>query len=65
MVYESSPDDTSLAWATVDLESLKTAVPKVKQHIFIEEKVPWLVLPDDGAQRWQGVHEKNAGAESV
>jgi ubiquinone/menaquinone biosynthesis C-methylase UbiE len=59
MVYKSSSDDTSLALGTVDLKSLKAAIPKVKQHIFVEEKVPWEVLPDDGAPRLQGMSEKH------
>lgn len=39
--------------ATVDLESLKTeTTPKVIEHIFLREKAPWVVLPEDGAERW-------------
>jgi ubiquinone/menaquinone biosynthesis C-methylase UbiE len=58
MVFKSSPQEISLAWGTVNLESLEAAMPKVKQHIFVEEKVPWESLPDDGAPRWQGFLEK-------
>jgi hypothetical protein len=64
MVYKSSPDGTSLAWGTVEPGSLETAVPKVKQHIFVKEKVSWMVLPNDGAQRWPGMPEKNVKAET-
>jgi hypothetical protein len=51
MVYNA--EDTSLTWGSIDLESLKAAVPKVKQHIFLGEKAPWMVLPDDGAARYE------------
>ncbi|EXJ91036.1 hypothetical protein A1O1_04143 [Capronia coronata CBS 617.96] len=29
-----------------------TSLPRLGTHIFLKEKAPWFVLPDDGAQRW-------------
>lgn len=53
MVYTSDPDGMGLCMSTVDLESLKTEVaPKVVKHIFLREKAPWVVLPEDGTERW-------------
>ncbi|EXJ92725.1 hypothetical protein A1O3_01277 [Capronia epimyces CBS 606.96] len=31
-----------------------TALPRIGAHIFLKEKAPWVVLPDDGAERWDG-----------
>jgi hypothetical protein len=52
MVY-TAKDDTSLTWGSVDSESLQVAVPKVKKHMFLKEKAPWVVLPDDGADHYE------------
>ena len=53
MAYPSSPDEIGLVMATVDLDSLTSeSTPKVAKHIFLREKAPWVVLPDDGTERW-------------
>jgi hypothetical protein len=53
MCYSSEPDEMALCMATIDVESLKTEVaPKVVKHIFLREKAPWVVLPEDAAERW-------------
>jgi ubiquinone/menaquinone biosynthesis C-methylase UbiE len=52
MTYAFDEDETSLTMSSVDLESLKCEAPIVKKHIFLCEKAPWLVLADDGAERW-------------
>jgi hypothetical protein len=53
MSYASDPKGMGLCMATVDLESLKTEVaPKVVKHIFLREKAPWVVLPEDRTERW-------------
>ncbi|EMD67561.1 hypothetical protein GGP41_007440 [Bipolaris sorokiniana] len=53
MTYSSDPEWLYLCMATVDLESLKTeTTPKVIKHIFLREKAPWVVLPEDGTERW-------------
>lgn len=54
MTYPSDPDHLGLTVGTIDLESLAAEVPplKVSKHIFLKEKAPWVVLPDDGTERW-------------
>jgi hypothetical protein len=51
MIYDSQPTDLSLLMSTVDLDTFKGTMPKIKQHIFLKEKASWFVLPDDGAVR--------------
>jgi hypothetical protein len=34
---------------SIDPGSLKGEYPKIQQHIFVGEKAPWTVIPDDGA----------------
>lgn len=51
MAYHFQADAICLTMGSVDLESLKVEVPKVGNHIFVKEKAPWVVLPDDGAER--------------
>lgn len=38
--------------SSVDLESMICEPPVVKKHIFLREKAPWLMLAEDGADRW-------------
>ncbi|KAF1851206.1 S-adenosyl-L-methionine-dependent methyltransferase [Cucurbitaria berberidis CBS 394.84] len=53
MAFANDPKHISLTTATVDLESLTSdTTPKVARHIFLREKAPWVVLSDDGAERW-------------
>ncbi|KAF9695286.1 hypothetical protein EKO04_006860 [Ascochyta lentis] len=52
MVYSFLEDQVSLTMSSVDLESMKCEPPVVKKHIFLREKAPWLVLAEDGAERW-------------
>lgn len=52
MIYSFYEDEISLTMSSVDLESMTCDLPKVKKHIFLREKTPWLVLADDGAERW-------------
>jgi hypothetical protein len=54
MTYPSDPSGIGLVMATVDLESLTTeTTPKVVKHIFLREKAPWVVIPDDATvERW-------------
>ncbi|KAF2639053.1 S-adenosyl-L-methionine-dependent methyltransferase [Massarina eburnea CBS 473.64] len=53
MAYHFESTQTGLLMAGVDLETFKGTMPKIKQHIFLKEKAPWFVLPDDGAARLQ------------
>lgn len=53
MFYFSNPDVVSLTMATVNLDSMGLeTIPKVTKHIYLREKAPWVVLPDDGTERW-------------
>lgn len=52
MMYSFYEDEVSLTMGSVDLESMRCEPPKIRKHIFLREKAPWLVLSDDGAERW-------------
>lgn len=52
MVYSFREDGVSLTMSSVDLQSMKCEPPVVKKHIFLREKAPWLMLAEDGAERW-------------
>ncbi|CAO2649276.1 Nn.00g066610.m01.CDS01 [Neocucurbitaria sp. VM-36] len=53
MAYSLDPDHIGLTVATIDFASLTSdSPPKPSKHIFLREKAPWVVLPDDGAERW-------------
>ena len=52
MIYAFEPQEISLTLSSVDLNSMKCEPPTLKQHIFLQEKAPWFVLADDGAERW-------------
>ncbi|KAJ4400341.1 hypothetical protein N0V91_008800 [Didymella pomorum] len=52
MTYCFYEDEVSLTMSSVDLESMTCEPPKVRKHIFLREKASWLVLGDDGAERW-------------
>lgn len=51
MVYHFHAQVTALTMGSVNLETLKGEPPKVAQHIFLKEKAPWVMLPDDGTER--------------
>jgi hypothetical protein len=52
MAYSFQEDEVSLTMGSLDLGSLKCEMPVVKKHIFLRERAPWIVLADDGAERW-------------
>jgi hypothetical protein len=52
MEYAFDKDSISVTMGSVDAGSFTCEPPKVKDHIFLREKAPWFVLPDDGAERW-------------
>lgn len=52
MVYSFNQDEVSLTMSSVDLQSMVCEPPKVSKHIFLREKAPWLILAEDGAERW-------------
>jgi hypothetical protein len=45
-------DVVHVTMGSVDQASLTCEPPSIKSHIFLSEKAPWVVLPDDGAERW-------------
>jgi hypothetical protein len=53
MVYSNAnnEDTTSLTMGSVDMESLKCEMPRLRKHIYVKEKAPWFEIPDDGAER--------------
>jgi hypothetical protein len=52
MAFDFEKDHMSLTMGSTNQESYTNVQPKVKNHIFLREKAPWVVLPDDGAERW-------------
>ncbi|KAF1831201.1 S-adenosyl-L-methionine-dependent methyltransferase [Decorospora gaudefroyi] len=53
MTYPPFRGEIAMVMGTVDLESMRCEwTPKVERHIFLNEKAPWVVVPDDGAERW-------------
>lgn len=61
MVYEFEADGTGIVMGSIDPGSLKGEWPAVQQHIFVGEKAPWTVIPDDGAQK----HETSSVAHLI
>lgn len=57
MVYAFEKDTTGLVMGSFDPGSLKGEWPKIKKHIFVKEKAPWTIVPDDGAPRFEGPSE--------
>ena len=53
MSYHFEEGWIDIVFGSVNLETLKGEVPKVEQHIFLKEKAPWVVIPEDGAERKQ------------
>jgi hypothetical protein len=52
MAYAFEPDRVDLTMSSTDPESFKCELPKVTRHIYLREKAHWVVLPEDGAERW-------------
>jgi len=52
MVYGFESDRVHLTMSSTDPESFKCELPIVIRHIYLREKAPWVVLPDDGSERW-------------
>lgn len=53
MVYYCDMDRYSLTASSID-ES-REPLPKACEHIFLKEKAPWFVLPEDGAERFDAM----------
>lgn len=56
--YKCEPDRVSIAAGSFHEPSLKGVTLKAKKHIFLHEKAPWVVLGDDGLDRYQGFSDK-------
>jgi hypothetical protein len=52
--YKCSPDTISITAGSIDEKSVRTTLPKVSQHIFVEkgEKAGWYELPDDKVPKY-------------
>lgn len=52
--YKCSPETISITAGSIDENSVRTTLPKVSQHIFVEkrEKAGWYDLPDDKIPRY-------------
>lgn len=52
MEYDFTPDCISITMSSTDPDSFTCELPQVGKHIFLQEKAPWVVVPDDGVERW-------------
>jgi hypothetical protein len=52
MTYSFEENEISITMGSIDTNTFTCESPKVKNHIFLSEKAPWVVLPEDGAERW-------------
>lgn len=62
MVYHAKPNEVGIVAVTVDESKSKGRVPeKVVEHIFLECKPAWFVIPEDGGERSMGILERMRG----
>ena len=52
MVYHFENDRIGICMGTV--VEADPPLPGIQVHIFLKDKAPWFVLPDDSAGRWEG-----------
>lgn len=54
MQYNCQPDMINITAGTINEESVKSPLPKVEYHIFVEkgEKAGWYDLPEDKIPRY-------------
>jgi len=52
MQYRCQPGFISIAAGSIDEKSLKKELPKISEHIFLEEKAGWYEVPDDKIPRY-------------
>lgn len=50
MRYHLEPERIGVTLGSV--VEAEPALPGLSAHIFLKEKAPWFVLPEDGAERW-------------
>lgn len=51
MKYRALKEIVDVTVGSIDMETLSGELPKISSHIFLKEKQPWDILPDDGAKR--------------
>jgi|TARA_R110002003_G_scaffold48_26_gene4174 hypothetical protein len=52
MEYKFDENRISVTMGSVDSKTMSCELPTVKTHIYLSEKAPWVVLPEDGTERW-------------
>ncbi|KAH7074541.1 S-adenosyl-L-methionine-dependent methyltransferase [Paraphoma chrysanthemicola] len=52
MEYKFYENRISITMGSVESNSMTCEPPTVKRHIYLSEKAPWVVLPEDGTERW-------------
>ena len=57
MQYKSNPDRISITAGSINEESIKGALPKIKEHIFVDQnkKSGWYDLPEDDLPRVRNI----------
>lgn len=55
--YKCHPARYHIAAASIDEESVKGELPKMRNHIFLKDKAQWEVLGEDGLDRHEGFSE--------
>ncbi|GLA30732.1 hypothetical protein AnigIFM63326_009166 [Aspergillus niger] len=62
MVYHIKPHEVGIVAVTVDERNSKGKVPEtVREHIFLEGKPAWFVVPEDGGERSMGILKRMRG----
>ncbi|RAH64477.1 GFA family protein [Aspergillus aculeatinus CBS 121060] len=62
MVYHVKSHEVGIVAVTVDEKNSKGKVPEtVGEHIFLESKPVWFVIPEDGGERSMGILERMRG----
>ncbi|KAG0646325.1 hypothetical protein D0Z07_8365 [Hyphodiscus hymeniophilus] len=53
MMYKFQREKISLTAGSIDEKSVKGVLVKPVEHIFLAEKAPWFIVPDDGLNRFE------------
>ncbi|KAL5119081.1 hypothetical protein ACEQ8H_003005 [Pleosporales sp. CAS-2024a] len=52
MAYSFDEECISVTMGSIDTSSFTCDAPRVKRHIDLREKAGWVVVPEDGTERW-------------
>jgi len=52
MQYRFQPGFISITAGSIDEESVKKELPKMSEHIYLDEKAGWFEMPDDKIPRY-------------